>query len=61
MVIWDEAPMCPKIAFECVDRLLKEIMSSSKPFGGKVMLLGGDFRQYQNIRSQNLVQYNNLQ
>lgn len=29
----------------CIDLLLQELMSNSTPFGGKVMLLGGDFRQ----------------
>lgn len=38
-------------AFEAFDRTLKDIMKvdreecSSKPFGGKVVVLGGDFRQ----------------
>ncbi|MCO5549359.1 hypothetical protein L7F22_002829 [Adiantum nelumboides] len=32
-------------AFEAFDRTLQDIMCSSKLFGGKVLLLGGDFRQ----------------
>src|ERR1044072_1198051 len=50
-IIWDEAPMLNKYCFEALDRILKDIMSvecpsnSEKPFGGKVLVLGGDFRQ----------------
>ena len=46
VIIWDEAPMAPKTALETVDSLLQDIMQNDdKPFGGKVMVLGGDFRQ----------------
>ncbi|KAK4519140.1 uncharacterized protein ATC70_009449 [Mucor velutinosus] len=51
LIIWDEAPMTHKHAFEAVDRSLRDLMSSvhpsyaGKPFGGKVVVLGGDFRQ----------------
>jgi ATP-dependent DNA helicase PIF1 len=45
LLIWDESTMAPSVALKAVDRLLKEIMKSTKPFGGKVLLLGGDFRQ----------------
>lgn len=51
LIIWDEAPMAHRHAFEAVDRTLKDILSvsdpsaSTKPFGGKTILLGGDFRQ----------------
>ena len=50
LIIWDEAPMAHKHIFECVDRTLRDIMGAvdelnkTKLFGGKVMLLGGDFR-----------------
>jgi hypothetical protein len=43
--IWDEAPMAPSYALKAVDILLRDIMNSNIPFGGKVMVLGGDFRQ----------------
>lgn len=43
--IWDEVSTANKFSLECVDRLLKEIMSNSFPFGGKVFVLCGDFRQ----------------
>lgn len=44
--IVDEASMVSRAMLECVDRLLRDIMQTPRvPFGGKVMLLTGDFRQ----------------
>ncbi|PNY15928.1 ATP-dependent DNA helicase PIF1 [Trifolium pratense] len=51
LIIWDEAPMMNRYCFEAFDRTMKDVMSkvdknnNSKPFGGKVVVLGGDFRQ----------------
>uniref|UniRef100_A0A1J3HCW3 ATP-dependent DNA helicase n=1 Tax=Noccaea caerulescens TaxID=107243 RepID=A0A1J3HCW3_NOCCA len=45
LIIWDEAPMAHRHTFEGVDKTLRDIMSSDKLFGGKTVLLGGDFRQ----------------
>jgi len=45
LIIWDESTMAPSAALNAVNRLLKEIMCNNKPFGGKTLLLGGDFRQ----------------
>ncbi|MCO5586008.1 hypothetical protein L7F22_039945 [Adiantum nelumboides] len=45
LIVWDEAPMTNRNAFEAFDRTLQDIMCSRKFFGGKVLLLGGDFRQ----------------
>lgn len=49
LIIWDEAPMTSKYCFEALDRTLRDIMSDSpygdSPFGGKVIIFGGDFRQ----------------
>ncbi|XP_035842029.1 uncharacterized protein LOC110923677 [Helianthus annuus] len=51
LIIWDEAPMIHKHAFEALDRTLKDILmpdcsnSEALPFGGKVIVFGGDFRQ----------------
>ena len=46
IIIWDEAPMAPLHALNAVDRILRKIMKNENlPFGGKVVLLGGDFRQ----------------
>ncbi|XP_043481359.1 ATP-dependent DNA helicase pfh1-like [Leptopilina heterotoma] len=43
--IWDEAPMAPRYALDLIDRTLRDLMNVDLPFGGKVMVLGGDFRQ----------------
>ncbi|XP_021960166.1 uncharacterized protein LOC110856033 [Folsomia candida] len=45
LLIWDEWTMAPRHALSSIDRLLKEITTKDIPFGGKVLLLGGDFRQ----------------
>ncbi|XP_015933942.1 uncharacterized protein LOC107460125 [Arachis duranensis] len=51
LIIWDEAPMLNKMCFEALDRTLRDLMSvtdqhkTHQPFGGKVVVLGGDFRQ----------------
>ncbi|XP_021985515.1 ATP-dependent DNA helicase PIF1-like [Helianthus annuus] len=51
LIIWDEAPMIHRHAFEALDRTMKDIfksddsVNSDMSFGGKVMVLGGDFRQ----------------
>jgi len=45
LIIWDESPMATHHAVDAVDRLFKDLMDNDLPFGGKVMLLGGDFRQ----------------
>ena len=51
VIIWDEAPMMHKHVFEAVDRSLRDIMRplgqefEDLPFGGKIVVLGGDFRQ----------------
>ena len=42
--IWDEVAMTKRQAVETLDRSLQDIMESSLPFGGKVMVFGGDFR-----------------
>jgi ATP-dependent DNA helicase PIF1 len=45
VILWDEAPMLNKIVYEAVDRTFKDLLDNDKPFGGKVVVLGGDFRQ----------------
>ncbi|CAN1138452.1 ATP-dependent DNA helicase PIF1 [Linum perenne] len=51
LIVWDEAPMVHRLSFEAVDRSICDIMgmplsgSNYRPFGGKSVLLGGDFRQ----------------
>jgi hypothetical protein len=51
LVIWDEALMTDRKAFEALDRTFRDIKKAhdppagSIPFGGKVVVLGGDLRQ----------------
>jgi len=45
LIIWDEAPMANMHALMCVNRLLQDIMGNNIPFGGKIIILSGDFRQ----------------
>src|ERR1044072_127078 len=51
LIIWDEAPMMHRFCFEALDRTMRNLktvqdpQSLDKPFGGKVVVLGGDFRQ----------------
>ncbi len=51
LIIWDEAPMMHRRAFEVVDRTLCDLMqlddaqATKKIFGGKTVVLGGDFWQ----------------
>ncbi|KAI3855648.1 hypothetical protein MKX03_030505 [Papaver bracteatum] len=51
IIIWDEAPMIHRHAFEALERTLKDLMneendtSKEKVFGGKTLLFGGDFKQ----------------
>ena len=37
--------MAPRYALEIMDRTLKDIMSNDLLFGGKIVILGGGFRQ----------------
>ena len=51
LIIWDEAPMMHKHAFEAFDRSMRDLMKQDNLenakylFGSKVVLFGGDFRQ----------------
>ena len=45
LIIWDEAPMANHAVLACVDETCRRVMGSSAPFGGKVVVLLGDFRQ----------------
>jgi hypothetical protein len=51
LIIWDEAFMTHRCAFEALDRSLRDLLylnasaSTNAPFGGKVIVLGGDPRQ----------------
>ncbi|XP_038720029.1 uncharacterized protein LOC120012664 [Tripterygium wilfordii] len=51
LIVWDEAPMVHRYCFEALDRTMRDILcdndgrDSERLFGGKTILLGGDFRQ----------------
>ena len=44
-MVWEEFPIANKAAIECVDNLLRQIISSDLPFGNKTFLALSDFRQ----------------
>ena len=45
IIIWDEASMIPKKTLEIVDNTLRDFTFTDEPFGGKLIVLGGDFQQ----------------
>jgi len=45
LIIWDEAPMMNCLAFEAINCHLKDICDNENTFGGKMVILGGEFRQ----------------
>ena len=45
LIVMDEAPMAHRYHIEALDRTLRDIMASDLPFGGKTVVLAGDFRQ----------------
>ena len=45
LIIWDEAPMMHRYAFEALDKTLRDLLGLDQLFGGIPTLLGGDFCQ----------------
>ncbi|EJD34519.1 helicase [Auricularia subglabra TFB-10046 SS5] len=45
VLIWDEAPMANRAALACVEETCRRVTGDSRPFGGKIVILAGDFRQ----------------
>ncbi|KAI7947053.1 hypothetical protein MJO29_011580 [Puccinia striiformis f. sp. tritici] len=45
VIIWDEISMQHRHAVEAVDRSLRDLTQDDRPFGGKIIVFGGDFRQ----------------
>ena len=45
IILWDEASMSCKSIVNAVDLCLRDILDCDKPFGGKLLVFGGDFRQ----------------
>lgn len=46
VLIWDEVSMAHRQSIRFVDELLQNIMGNDLPFGGKLVILGGDFHQH---------------
>ena len=44
LIAWDEAPMAQRYLMEALERSFCDIMELYRPFGGKSMILAGDFR-----------------
>ena len=45
LIVIDEASMIPLHAFSAIDILLRDLCQNDVPFGGKLIVLAGDFRQ----------------
>ena len=43
--MWDEAHLAHRSMLEALDRTLRDLMQEDLPFGGNIILLGGDFHQ----------------
>lgn len=53
LIIWDEVSQCSSHIINCVDRLLRDLMNNPYvPFGGKCIVIAGDFRQCLPIMSE---------
>jgi ATP-dependent DNA helicase PIF1 len=45
LIIWDDVSMTRRQSVETLDWSLQDVIGCELPFGGKVMMFGGDFRQ----------------
>ena len=45
MLVLDEIAMMSKVDLERIERSLQLLMDNDHPFGGKIVILSGDFRQ----------------
>ena len=45
LLMIDEATMLHRYHLEALDRTLRDILEDERPFGGKTIVLSGDFRQ----------------
>ena len=46
LLLIDESTMLHRYQLEALDRTLRDLMRKDQPFGGKVVVLAGDFRQW---------------
>ena len=44
-IFWDEAPMAHRHCHEAVGRCLRDIIGNNVPWGGKIIVMGSNFRQ----------------
>ncbi|KAF8405103.1 hypothetical protein HHK36_010001 [Tetracentron sinense] len=64
LLLWDEAPMTNRHAFKAVNRTFQDLMrpldynAANKAFGGKTIVLGGDFPQILPVGNNVLKQEN---
>ncbi|ETN81038.1 hypothetical protein NECAME_08792 [Necator americanus] len=45
VIVWDEISVAPKCAQEAVESLPREVVQNYRSFGGKLFIIGDDFRQ----------------
>jgi hypothetical protein len=45
VILWDEAPMANHAVLACVEETCRQVMGNECPFGNKIIILLGDFRQ----------------
>jgi ATP-dependent DNA helicase PIF1 len=50
LIIIDEIIILSKDGIRCIDLVLREVMQSQVPFGGKVVVIDGNFRQRRKTR-----------
>ena len=52
--VWDKAPTAPHYPLEIMDRTLRVVMNNDLLFGGKIVILGGDFRRLLPVLSRGI-------
>lgn len=45
VIIWDEGPMVNRAVLACVNEVCQTVMENDQPFGKKIVIILGDFRQ----------------
>ena len=45
VIVWDKAPMANRAVLACIEETCQNVMCNNSPFGGKIILLIGDFCQ----------------
>ena len=54
LIVVDEVTMANKLLLECVDRSLRDILKSNRPFAGITTIFSGDWRQCLPIGKPNI-------